>query len=421
MLKVSSASSNVPHVAEQSSAFSPQRKKARRVSDPLDTVVRQKTTVCNATPSSELLSNRGSNPLSLLCFALENEMNDKENVPPPAIEEPATTTKRSFDTSNTTNITPKEANKATPAMTIKAITSPDVIISTPAAVAFLDRSNVVSDSQSRIIVAPPRAVASAQLLPVDYHTNLDYKLTSKGPVRISKRSYQPWHVRYQELIAFKEIYGNCRVPQKSISYPSLARWVVYMRAQYKAGKLTNEKIDKLKDIGFEWSADNTRNTEWIENYKELERFQRAHGHLNVLRLQNPALHYWCYMQRCKRAHLAMEFVIKLERLGFDWGIYFDQTLQPVPTGGAFDTNKLIGELQIFYRSHGHVNVPPRFPASPALAQWAYKVSTKDLDTKQNILMNSLGFIWRNEEAASRDVAVMTDSACLSQTMITNNI
>jgi len=60
-----------------------------------------------------------------------------------------------------------------------------------------------------------------------------------------------WNLRYNELLLYKEEHGNCRVP---ISYPKLGSWVSVQRVQYKKGKLSEERTEKLNEIGFEWSV-----------------------------------------------------------------------------------------------------------------------------------------------------------------------
>lgn len=400
MMPITSPSSSLPQRKsikshDQSFYLSPQRKKARRVSDPLDSVVRNQPDNTTQPPRCNRLLSNQANPLSLLCFALESELARKENVAPKEM-----------------CIDPESNNAATPKTTASRPRKPDVVPSSIAA-----HENATSDSPEN--TSPPSLCVLNESVSPTAVLSLDRALETVDQSSKVKRNYQPWHVRFKELLAFKAIHGNCRVPQKSVTYPSLARWVVYMRAQYKAGKLTKDKISKLEEAGFEWCADNSRATEWNEKFKELERFERAHGHLNVLQHQNPALHYWCYMQRCKRTTLPLEQLIKLDKLGFDWGIYFDPTLQPVPTGGTFDTDRLLVELQIFFRTHGHVNVPNRFPPSPALAQWVRKVSTNDLDQKQVALMNSLGFVWRNEGADRCEAGTMTNFNFLRERQVSH--
>ena len=62
-----------------------------------------------------------------------------------------------------------------------------------------------------------------------------------------------WDDRFQELLEFKNEYGDVNVPQK---YGSLGGWVQRQRKEYVAMKdgkkhnMTKEKLEKLKSVGF---------------------------------------------------------------------------------------------------------------------------------------------------------------------------
>jgi len=59
-----------------------------------------------------------------------------------------------------------------------------------------------------------------------------------------------WEASFKELLAYKEAKGNCNAPRSS----SLGVWVNTQRKAYKAKpqRITPERIDRLKAIGFEW-------------------------------------------------------------------------------------------------------------------------------------------------------------------------
>ena len=58
-----------------------------------------------------------------------------------------------------------------------------------------------------------------------------------------------WEERLEQLKGFKEANGHCRVPR---SHPGLGVWVNTQRNKYNNGTLSQDRIDKLKHIGFEW-------------------------------------------------------------------------------------------------------------------------------------------------------------------------
>jgi hypothetical protein len=63
---------------------------------------------------------------------------------------------------------------------------------------------------------------------------------------------EPWHVRYTELLKFKQTHGHCDVPSRNPDSPSLGVWVVNQRSNKKRGKLTTERVRLLNQVGFTW-------------------------------------------------------------------------------------------------------------------------------------------------------------------------
>ena len=70
-----------------------------------------------------------------------------------------------------------------------------------------------------------------------------------------------WEERYEDLVKYKEKFGNCNVPQK---HSSLGGWVHRQRRDYMERKLglptslTPEKVEKLKSLGFLFNVRKSR-------------------------------------------------------------------------------------------------------------------------------------------------------------------
>jgi response regulator of citrate/malate metabolism len=68
----------------------------------------------------------------------------------------------------------------------------------------------------------------------------------------------------RDLIVFKERFGNCAVPQRYANNPQLGKWCDHMRTAYKTiqkgmkphRNLSQDRIDRLEEIGFKWKGDN---------------------------------------------------------------------------------------------------------------------------------------------------------------------
>jgi hypothetical protein len=61
-----------------------------------------------------------------------------------------------------------------------------------------------------------------------------------------------WDEMYQRLMRYKFEYGTCRVSQRSREDPQLGDWVARQRYRRKKGLLSEERIQRLDEIGFGW-------------------------------------------------------------------------------------------------------------------------------------------------------------------------
>ncbi len=59
--------------------------------------------------------------------------------------------------------------------------------------------------------------------------------------------------RLEELKEFKNRHGNCNVSGRWSENIPLGTWVTAQRAKYRNGKLSDDRIKRLEDIGFVWN------------------------------------------------------------------------------------------------------------------------------------------------------------------------
>lgn len=85
-----------------------------------------------------------------------------------------------------------------------------------------------------------------------------------------------WEKRFSELLAFKDEHQHINVPRHE--NPGLWQWVSVQRRSLINRKLTSERRRKLEDIGFNWSAPESK---WEEMFSELLAYQAEHGHVRV--------------------------------------------------------------------------------------------------------------------------------------------
>ena len=63
-----------------------------------------------------------------------------------------------------------------------------------------------------------------------------------------------WDHMFDKLVAYKAVYGHCKVPQHWKDDPRFGKWVNTQRTAFKRGKLSIERRDKLESIGFVWNT-----------------------------------------------------------------------------------------------------------------------------------------------------------------------
>jgi len=148
-----------------------------------------------------------------------------------------------------------------------------------------------------------------------------------------------WKARYDELVAYKLENGDTNVPTKNYKpNPQLAHWVHTQRTRRRAwdagkagaGDLTQERIDSLDLIGFQWNPGRRVNDDlWEQRFNELCEFKRENGHTNVPEkyAPNKSLGKWVSNQRHRRKLLdagkkakgmTRTRVEKLDAVGFEW-------------------------------------------------------------------------------------------------------
>ena len=79
-----------------------------------------------------------------------------------------------------------------------------------------------------------------------------------------------WDEGLDDLRKYRAEHGHCDVPR---SQGSLSGWVRSQRALQKNDELSEERIQKLVDLGFFWETKMT----WNERLEELAKYKAKHG------------------------------------------------------------------------------------------------------------------------------------------------
>jgi hypothetical protein len=67
-----------------------------------------------------------------------------------------------------------------------------------------------------------------------------------------------WESMFAALVEFRRIHGHCRVSTLDKDHSSLGNWVRTQRTRRRQGKLSEERIRKLDELGFVWEAPSGR-------------------------------------------------------------------------------------------------------------------------------------------------------------------
>lgn len=122
-----------------------------------------------------------------------------------------------------------------------------------------------------------------------YDRITDERMEKLNSIRFVWNTYEhSWNVRYEQLKVYAAEHGNTLVPQDG---GSLGLWVAKQRRNYKVRQkgghtyeydhgvtkseviLSDDRIKKLKDIGFAWDSYEVR---WFERLEELKVYRANH-------------------------------------------------------------------------------------------------------------------------------------------------
>jgi len=207
-----------------------------------------------------------------------------------------------------------------------------------------------------------------------------------------------WNKAYLELCQYQLENGNVEVPDNYKHTPDssclLDMWIKRQRTAFKAGKLDNDLIQKLEELGVDLSGrarpfGYEMDAEWTAGYKELKKYCDANGNCDVLE-GDSSLGVWVNAQRWAygEGQLNQHKVGMLQNLGFN---FFSKG--PTVNKDPWDTR--FSELQAYHQVHGDANVPRYYPLNLALGEFVHDLRTGyqhgALSEDRKKLLKDIGF------------------------------
>ena len=203
---------------------------------------------------------------------------------------------------------------------------------------------------------------------------------------INDRLIDNWDKRYEQLVNYYEEHGNCLVPRDYKLNQQLSSWVSTQRRDYKKGKISEERIQKLNNISFSWNAIDDH---WDRLYLMLTNYNHEHGDCLVPKnyKENKQLARWIVTQRkdYKKGEISEERIRKLNNIGFSW----------TPHDDSWD--RMYSMLIDYYHEHGDCIVPKNYKENIQLASWV-KYQRRDhkngkLSEEKIQKLNNIAFSW----------------------------
>ena len=217
------------------------------------------------------------------------------------------------------------------------------------------------------------------------------------------RNDAAWERGLEEARKFREQFGNLQVPAKyktKDDYP-LGKWINNARKRRNDGKLTEERIGQLDQMGMIWSVFDAK---WEQGYALAMNYAAKHGDLNVpvnyTTEEGEKLGAWILNQRTAYAKemLSQDQIGRLEKIGIYWGNRNDR-----------QWNEVYGAAKRYFEANGDLDVPVAYvsPEGYALGKWvrrqqyAYRKPEKSnaiLSQERIELLDAVGMQWEKPDS-----------------------
>ena len=223
--------------------------------------------------------------------------------------------------------------------------------------------------------------------------SIGFELRQREGPALTEQS-EIWNMQLEKLKIYKQANGHCNVPHSYTVDPTLARWVGTQRTAYRRKQMTEDRIEALESIGFEWRLGPPART-WDENFALLSNFRDTAGHPHYISKGSgdKSLQNWIVNQRQKFAKglLSQEQIQELQAIGFAWTAEQEKSL-------FWDFH--YEKLKLFYSEHGHLGTPEKFPEDPDLLEWIssqHQVYFAKKMPEENVeKLVAIGFVFNNE-------------------------
>ena len=230
-----------------------------------------------------------------------------------------------------------------------------------------------------------------------------------------------WQHGFEVAKKYHDTYGNLMVPGKYTDpdgYP-LGQWIIKTRQQKLNGRLKEERIAQLDELGMVW---NIFDAKWEKAYVLAATYYEENGNLNIPRSYVTAagerLGQWVASQQWAypKGKLTDEQVERLNRIGMYWGNRNDR-----------QWNEGYQEAKRYFDAHGNLNVPADYVSSCGynLGNWVKRQrytrhnpekSCAVLTEERIAKLDAIGMRWEKADSKPRRLDLALESKRKSENL-----
>jgi hypothetical protein len=207
----------------------------------------------------------------------------------------------------------------------------------------------------------------------------------------NSRSEISFKKHFNELESFIHKHKHSSIPRNGATR-TLSCWATMIRMKRQRKILSEEKIDLLNQIGFDWNP--IQNT-WDERYRALLKFKEEYGHTQVPKDHDSKLFFWVKNQRMNiyRNSISPERKALLLKTGIlEVNTSIQLALIPIKT---------LNLLKRYYLMHGHINVPQLDRENKYLGRYinTQRIQKKlgKISKERIAILEEMGIVWDAKE------------------------
>ena len=219
----------------------------------------------------------------------------------------------------------------------------------------------------------------------------------------------PWEIYYEAAAGYYRENGNLRIPKSYVTDTglTLGSWLQTQRRVYAgkiSGSLTEEKIEKLNQIGMVWDA---RGSSWEEGFRELEAYYRQFGNVDV-KVQ------YCSDSGYPLGRWVSNLRTAVKKKGSDVALTAEQQEKLEALGMIWDKNgekweRYVHAADKYRKQHGDLDIPAKYVTEDGipLGNWLHgirhgrsgsRARRETLDEEQIRQLEELGITWEKSNA-----------------------